>query len=101
MEVYGVTNKDDGEITEDFCGKILLNSTRSSYSESKRLAELLVLSYGIKTITLRPTQIIGAGVNFNNFRVFAEFTRQALLNYKIVMKTEGKTVRSYIYSRDN
>ena len=104
MEVYGVTNKDDGEITEDFCGKILLNSTRSSYPESKRLAELLVLSYGkkynFKTITLRPTQVIGAGVNFNDSRVFAEFTRQALLNHKIVMKTEGKTVRSYIYSRD-
>lgn len=104
MEIYGTTNKSDGVITEEFYGKIPLDSTRSSYPEAKRLAELLVLSYGkefgFKTITLRPTQVLGSGVNIDDPRVFAEFTRQAINNHKIVMKTEGKTVRSYIYIRD-
>lgn len=104
MEVYGITSSADGVISEDFYGKINLNSPRSSYPEAKRLAELLVLSYGkeyeFETITLRPTQVIGSGVRYNDPRVFAEFTRQALENKKIVMKTKGKTVRSYIYITD-
>ena len=104
MEVYGTTSSSDGVISEKFYGKIDLNSSRSSYPEAKRLAKLLVLSYGkeygFETITLRPTQVIGSGVRYNDLRVFAEFTRQALENNKIVMKTERKTVRSYIYITD-
>lgn len=104
MEVYGTTSLNDGTITEDYFGKISLNSTRSSYPEAKRLAELLVLScgkeYDFTTITLRPTQVIGAGVNINDPRVFAEFTRQSIFDHKIVMKTAGKTVRSYVYISD-
>lgn len=104
MEVYGQTSLDDGRIKEDFYGKISLDSTRSSYPEAKRLTELLVLSYGkeydFTTITLRPTQVIGAGVTVNDQRVFAEFTRQALTTHQIIMKTEGKTIRSYVYISD-
>lgn len=104
MEVYGITHLSDGVIDEKFCGKIDLDSTRSSYPEAKRLAELLVLSYGkeygFQTVTLRPTQVVGSGVSINDSRVFAEFARQAINDHKIVMKTEGNTIRSYIYISD-
>lgn len=104
MEIYGTTKLSDGVISEKFYGKIDLGSTRSSYPEAKRLAELLVLSYGkeygFQTITLRPTQVIGSGVSINDPRVFAEFTRQAIKDHQIIMKTEGNTIRSYIYISD-
>lgn len=104
MEVYGTTTLDDGSITENFNGRINLHSTRSSYPEAKRLSELLVYSYGIEkkisTTVLRLTQTFGPGVNITDSRVFATFVREALLSKKIVLKTKGETIRSYLYLRD-
>lgn len=104
MEVYGTTSLSDGIINEDFKGRVDFNSLRSSYPESKRLTELLVRSYSQKykfeSIILRPTQVFGPGVFFNDKRVFADFTSSALKNHSITLKTKGETIRSYIYIKD-
>lgn len=104
MEVYGTTTLQDGPITESFNGRLDLRSTRTSYPEAKRLAELLVYSYGekcgFKSVVLRLTQTFGPGVNLNDGRVFAVFARQALQHENIVLKTKGETIRSYLYVRD-
>lgn len=104
MEIYGVTSLNDGIITENFTGNVNINSVRSSYPEGKRLAEVLVRAFAYQhnftAIILRPTQTFGMGVNFNDNRVFAQFTREALLNKKIVMLTKGETIRSYVSTLD-
>lgn len=104
MEVYGVTKLKDGIIDENFTGNVDINSIRSSYPEGKRLAEVMVRAYayqdGFTAIILRPTQTFGIGVDFNDKRVFAEFTREAILYNKITMLTQGRTIRSYVSTLD-
>lgn len=104
MEIYGTTTLKDGPITESFDSRLNLRSTRTSYPEAKRLAELLTYSYGksagFQTTILRLTQTFGPGVELRDNRVFAQFARQALQHRDIVLKTKGETIRSYLYVRD-
>lgn len=104
MEVYGLTTQADGPITEDFPGRVNFNSVRSCYPEAKRLAEILVRAsiQGSQqsAVILRLTQTFGSGVEFNDPRVFAEFTRLALQEQQIKLATAGETVRSYLAIRD-
>lgn len=104
MEVYGNTSKNDGLISESFLGRININSIRSCYPEAKRLSEILVRAYSnkfkFKSIILRPTQTFGAGVSLDDKRVFAQFAVEALKSKKIILNTEGKTIRSYLYLSD-
>lgn len=103
LEVYGVPDK-DGYITESDYGYIDPLSIRSSYSEGKRMVECLCISYGhqyhIPVKIARLSQTFGAGVDYNDGRVFAEFARCAMENRNIILKTAGNTVRSYCYSAD-
>lgn len=103
LEVYGVPDK-DGFITEDDYGYIDPLSVRSSYSEGKRMVECLCVSYGhqynIPVKIARLSQTFGAGVEYSDGRVFAEFARCAIEKRDIVLKTAGNTVRSYCYSAD-
>lgn len=104
MEVYGQTRKEDGPINEDYVGRVNINSLRSSYPEAKRLSELLVRSYAkryhFKAIGLRLTQTFGSSVRSGDQRVFAQFVSSALLQKKIILKTKGETVRSYVDTLD-
>lgn len=103
LEVYGVPVK-EGFITEDDYGYIDPLSVRSSYSEGKRMVECLCVSYGheynIPIKIARLSQTFGAGVEYNDGRVFAEFARCVIEKRDIILKTEGNTVRSYCYASD-
>ena len=48
----------------------------------------------------RLSQTFGAGVAYQDGRVFAEFARCAVEQKDIVLHTEGNTVRSYCYAKD-
>lgn len=104
MEVYG-TPCDDEKISEDHittCPDTM--NARSSYSEGKRIAETLCRSYfeehGTPVYILRLTQTFGPGVGKEDGRVFAQFARAALEEKDIVLKSRGKTKRSYLYPMD-
>lgn len=103
LEVYGLINKDE-LIKEDDFGYIDLLNPRSSYPESKRMAENLCISYAsqydLNIKIARLTQTFGAGVDESDKRVFAEFTKRALKDKKIVLHTLGKTTRNYCYLTD-
>ncbi len=77
---------------------------RSCYPESKRLCEVLCASwqkeYGVPVRVLRLTQTFGPGVRYDDGRVFAEFARCVIEGRDIVLKTEGLTCRSYLYTAD-
>ncbi len=103
MEVYG-SPSDDIEIYENHSTNLDTMSVRSCYPEGKRMCENLCVSYGseynLDVSVIRLTQTIGAGIEYNDRRVFAEFARCAIENRNIILHTEGKTKRSYLYTAD-
>ncbi|MGI5977344.1 MAG: NAD-dependent epimerase/dehydratase family protein [Candidatus Limivicinus sp.] len=103
MEIYG-TPQTDEKILETSASNLDLQSARSCYPEAKRAAEALCMSYrkqfGLNAKVLRLTQTFGAGVAYNDNRVFAQFARSAISGSSIVLKTKGETRRSYLYTAD-
>lgn len=104
MEVFGITLPDKMTVSEADYGYIDILSTRSSYSESKRLCECLCHSFS-KEFSLpvkiaRLTQTLGAGIDYNDTRVAAQFARAVIEGHDIVLKTSGATKRPVIYSSD-
>jgi nucleoside-diphosphate-sugar epimerase len=103
MEVYGAP---DGSrrITESDFDPLDPMQVRSSYPESKRMAECLCGAYasefGISAKVLRLTQTFGPGVAADDGRVFAEFARCAVEGRDIVLRTTGESERSYLYTAD-
>lgn len=104
LEVYGIPNSNEKSITELDYGYIDPLQIRSSYSEGKRMAECLCCSYAseynVPVKIARLSQTFGAGVEYNDTRVFAEFARCVIENKNIVLHTEGNTTRSYCYTKD-
>lgn len=104
MEVFGVTDTRLEEVKESDYGYIDILNPRSSYSEGKRLCECLCASYaseyGVPVKIARLTQTLGAGIDYNDSRVAAQFMRSVIENKDIVLKTEGKTRRPIVYISD-
>ena len=103
MEVFGITDG-KGKVNESDYGYIDILNTRSSYSESKRLCECLCHSFA-KEFSLpvkiaRLTQTLGAGIDYNDTRVAAQFARAVIERHDIVLKTTGATKRPVIYTSD-
>lgn len=103
MEVFGIT-EGKGKVSESDYGYIDILSTRSSYSESKRLCECLCHSfakeYSLPVKIVRLTQTLGVGINYNDTRVAAQFARAVIEGHDIVLKTIGATKRPIIYTSD-
>lgn len=106
LEVYGAFNNNDGikNAKENDSGYINVLSVRSSYSEGKRMIENLCVSYAseynVPIKIARLCQTFGAGVEYNDNRVFAQFARAIIENKEIVLKTKGETIRNYCYTTD-
>ncbi len=104
MEVYGSTKEEDNPITEDKLGFINIHNVRSSYSEGKRICELLCSSYaseyGVPVKMARLAQTFGAGVPSSDTRVFAQFAKSVMNGTDIVLHTKGESVGNYCYTAD-
>lgn len=104
MEVFGITDTRLDEVRESDYGYIDILNPRSSYSEGKRLCECLCASYAseydVPVKIARLTQTLGAGIDYNDSRVAAQFMRSVIENKDIVLKTEGKTRRPIVYISD-
>ena len=104
MEVYGVDDWQNEKVTEEQLGYIDILKPRSSYPESKRLAENLCVSYwseyGVPVKIARLAQTFGPGVTKDDNRVFAQFARSVINKKDIILHTTGKSVRNYCYIRD-
>ena len=106
LEIYGSFNDYCGikDVVEKDSGYIDTMSVRSSYSESKRMVETIMASYvseyGLPLRIARLCQTFGAGVEYNDNRVFAQFARAIIEGKNIILKTKGETVRNYCYTTD-
>lgn len=103
MEVYGYPEKGH-KVTENEIGRFEPQNMRNSYPIGKIVSENLCCSYakeyGIPAMSIRLTQTFGAGVNYNDTRVFAYFARCVQEKTNIVLKTKGETERCYLYTTD-
>ncbi len=104
LEIYGVTDPDLAAVKEEDYGYLDPISVRSSYSESKRMVECLCAAYhkqyGVPAKIARLSQTFGAGVEYDDTRVYAQFARCIIEKKDIVLHTKGDTVRNYCYTRD-
>ncbi len=104
MEVYGVTTPRRKSLTEGDLGFIDPLMPRSSYPESKRMAEGMCAAaaheFGTPVTIARLVQTFGPGVAETDNRVFAQFARAILSGRDIVLRTDGSSARCYCYSRD-
>lgn len=103
MEIYGFPDKGH-KVTEKEIGAFLPQNPRNSYPIGKIATEMLCysyfLQYDIPTVVLRATQTFGPGVRYDDGRVFAQFMRCAIENNDIILRSQGLTERSYLYTGD-
>ena len=103
LETYG-SNHTDELLSEDFQGYVNPVEVRSSYNMGKRTCECLCHAYaeeyGVNVTIARMTQTFGAGVEYNDGRVFAQFARKSIEGQDIELHTTGGTCRMYCYTTD-
>lgn len=104
MEAFGAPDPDKPYVKEEDLGYIDIHNPRSSYSEGKRICECLCSCYAseyqVPVKIARLAQTFGAGISYEENRVFAQFAKAAMNKTDIVLHTAGKSVGNYCYTRD-
>lgn len=103
-EVYGVLDGSLNAITESYTGNVDITNVRSCYAESKRMGENMCVcwsyQYGFRVNMLRLSHTYGPGVELDDGRVFGDFVKNVIQNEDIVLNSDGKAKRSFIYITD-
>lgn len=103
VEVYGNAYADE-IFTEDYTGKLNLSTSRSCYTESKRLSEALCQSYiserGVNVKIVRLSRIFGPTMLESDSKASSQFIKKAVENDDIVLKSKGNQFFSYTYVSD-
>ena len=103
VEVYGNARGED-VFTEDYTGALNLSTARSCYTESKRTAEALCLSYieeyGITVKIARLSRVFGPTMKESDSKASSQFIKKALAGDDIVLKSKGEQFFSYTYVAD-
>ncbi|MDY5704141.1 MAG: NAD-dependent epimerase/dehydratase family protein [Lachnospiraceae bacterium] len=102
-EIYGKKNNDKPYLEDEY-GYIDILNVKSCYSNSKRAAETLCTcyskEYNVNSIIVRPGHIYGPTASRSDTRVSSAFAFDAADGKKIILKSDGKQVRSYCYMLD-
>lgn len=103
MEVYGHVSN-ERLLSEKDLGYIDPLSSRNSYPESKRICEAMCAAYAheynLPSKIIRLVMTFGPGIHYDDSRVCAEFMRNVIECKDIILKTEGRTKRCYLYTSD-
>lgn len=104
-EIYGEPYGDIEVFTEDGpLGEVNPLVARNGYAEGKKAAENMCISmheeYGVNVKIVRLAHTYGPGMSVTDGRVQADFLNNVLNNEDIIMKSEGKQVRTYTYIAD-
>ncbi len=103
VEVYGeaLTNE---PVAEDYTGKLNLSTSRSCYTESKRVSEALCQSYisekGAKAKIVRLSRIFGPTMLDSDTKASSQFIKKAIEREDIILKSKGEQYFSYTYASD-
>jgi len=103
-EVYGHVDPSQIPLKENVYGYIDPLDVRSCYAESKRLGETMCVSwvhqYGVPVKIVRIFHTYGPGMKLDDGRVFADFVSDVVHGRDIVMRSDGKAIRSFCYLSD-
>lgn len=103
MEIYGHPEKGTA-VKEESVGAFDTMVVRNCYPVSKLLCESMVTAFAsefsMPSTIIRLTQTFGPGVEYNDTRIFAEFSRCVIENKDIALHSTGKTERCYLYVAD-
>lgn len=103
VEVYGNARGND-VFTEDYTGQLNLATSRSCYTESKRVSEALCQSYiaerGVDVKIARLSRIFGPTMLESDTKASSQFIKKALAREDIVLKSKGDQYFSYTYVTD-
>jgi UDP-glucuronate decarboxylase len=104
-EVYGdIFQRKEGAIFENDYGFVNIDEIRNCYAEGKRVGEMLCQSYlkqyGVNYKIVRPSHTYGPGFALDDSRAFANFTNSVLNDRDIVLNSDGKAMRSFLYIAD-
>lgn len=101
VEIYGNGNED---FDENHTGKLDLSTSRSCYTESKRVSEAMCQSYsaefGVDCRIARLSRVFGPTMNMNDSKASSQFILKALAREDIVLKSKGDQLFSYTYVAD-
>lgn len=103
VEVYGNALGQD-VFKEDYTGQLNLATSRSCYTESKRVCEALCQAYiaerGVDVKIVRLARIFGPTMLESDSKASSQFIKKALANEDIVLKSKGEQFFSYTYVSD-
>jgi nucleoside-diphosphate-sugar epimerase len=103
-EVYGVLDGSVNIISESYTGNVDITSVRSCYAEGKRMGENMCIcwsyQYGFHVNMLRLSHTYGPGVELDDGRVFGDFVKNVVYNEDIVLNSDGKARRTFLYIID-
>ncbi|MCQ1551175.1 MAG: NAD(P)-dependent oxidoreductase [Candidatus Accumulibacter phosphatis] len=101
--VYGPQPPGMACMAEDYCGGPDPASASSVYGEGKRAAELLcamAAADGLPVTIARCFAFIGPGLPLDAHFAAGNFLRDAAAGKEIVIKGDGRPLRSYLYAAD-
>ncbi len=103
-EIYGQPAEGQEFFYENTYGFVDQLNPRSCYSEGKKAAETMCVSfndeYGLNVKIVRLAHTYGPGMSIYDGRVQADFLKNVINNENIVLKSEGTAVRTYTYIGD-
>jgi len=103
-EVYGQRPDAASLVAEDEYGPIDILNPRACYSEGKRAAETIAVSYaaqyGVPVTIARFGHIYGPGMELDDGRVQADFTANVIAGQDITLNSDGSARRTYTYLAD-
>lgn len=103
VDVYGQCRERERRRETDV-GLLDWNYHRNAYSCGKRAAETLCSLYckqfGLSCVSVRPFQVYGPGMSLTDGRLHGDFIRQLQAENRIVLKSDGSAVRSFLYISD-
>ncbi|MBH0053565.1 NAD-dependent epimerase/dehydratase family protein [Salinibacterium sp. SWN139] len=103
-EVYGQRPDDANLVSEDSYGAVDILNPRACYTEGKRAAETIAVSYHAQykvPITIaRFGHIFGPGMALDDGRVQADFAADVIAHRDITLNSDGSARRTYTYLAD-
>jgi nucleoside-diphosphate-sugar epimerase len=103
-EVYGQRADDGSLVAEDSYGSVDILNPRACYTEGKRAAETIAVSYqaqyGVPITIARFGHIYGPGMALDDGRVQADFTADVVAGRDITLNSDGSARRTYTYLGD-
>lgn len=103
-EVYGARDEDGSLVGESDYGSVDILNPRACYTEGKRAAETIAVSYhaqhGVPITIARFGHIYGPGMALDDGRVQADFTADVIAGRDITLNSDGSARRTYTYLGD-